>query len=115
MSTEEIKRFAQDAKADPELLKIMSQSGSDFGAVVAAANGKGYQFTLAEAEAAMAQSKLSQAQWAQIAGGKSSSSSSTSTTVEYQTTATTVEVYSQAVTGTVAATMVAAVGAIVLT
>jgi predicted ribosomally synthesized peptide with nif11-like leader len=87
MSAAEIKRFAADCKTDPALADLVSGAGSDLGAVVAAANAKGYNFTIADAQHALAQTKLNEVQLSQVAGGKGSSSgsSTTTTTVTVQT------------------------------
>ncbi|MFX8597269.1 Nif11-like leader peptide family natural product precursor, partial [Acinetobacter baumannii] len=47
MSTAEIKRFAADCKTNPELASLVAGAGTDLGAVVSAANAKGYNFTVA--------------------------------------------------------------------
>ncbi len=116
MSTAEIKRFAADVKSNPELQSLVAGAGTDLGAVVSAANAKGYNFTVADAQHALAQTKLNEVQLAQVAGGKGSTVTQTNAvqTAEVETT-----VVQQAEVATTAAgaaeVAAAAVAVIVLT
>jgi len=69
MSIPEMKRFVADCRTNPDMAREVADAGTDLGAVVGVANRHGYQFTTADATAALAQTRLNEAQLGQVAGG----------------------------------------------
>lgn len=75
MSVAEMKRFTADCRNNPDLAEAVAAAGTDLVAIVAVANAQGYEFTVADAQAAMTQAKLNQEQLGQLAGGAGGSTS----------------------------------------
>lgn len=114
MSTAEIKRFAADCKTNPELATLVAGAGTDLGAVVAQANAKGYNFTITDAQHALAQTKLNEVQLSQVAGGKGSTVTQTNTVQTAETTTTAVQTAEVATTAAGAAEVAAAAVAVIV-
>ena len=72
-ATDEIQRFASDLQSNAALRAEIKGLGTDQGAILRLANAKGYNFTLADVEAAgqlsEAAGELSDEQLADVAGG----------------------------------------------
>lgn len=112
MSTAEIKRFAADCRTTPALAQLVAAAGTDIGAVVAQANAKGYNFTVADAQQALAQTKLNEVQLAQVSGGKVGTSTQTNVVQTAEVATTAVEAAEVATTAAGAAEVSAAAVAI---
>lgn len=66
----EIERFNQDLSENKEMQEAIKNIGNDVEKIVALANSKGYNFTVAEVEARAKQSEeLSEEQLEKVAGG----------------------------------------------
>ncbi|MCJ2045952.1 Nif11-like leader peptide family RiPP precursor [Methylobacterium sp. J-078] len=75
MSISELDRFSTDLKADTALQEQFAGSGKDLGALVEAAQAKGYDFTVDDVQARIAEhdSQLSEEELNTVAGGRPSS------------------------------------------
>ena len=71
MSVTEIGRFAKDIEENADLKEELKKAGVDEAAIVAFANGKGYDFTAEELKAATEKKKaeLSEEELEKVAGG----------------------------------------------
>lgn len=67
----EIQRFNKDLNENKEMLEEVKNAGNDLAKIVAYANGKGYNFTVAELEASATAAELSEEQLDKVAGGLS--------------------------------------------
>ncbi|CVK19416.1 Nif11-like leader peptide family RiPP precursor [Sporomusa sphaeroides] len=67
----EIQRFNKDLKENKEMLEEVTKAGNDLAKIVAYANAKGYNFTVAELEAGVKSAELSEEQLDKVAGGVS--------------------------------------------
>ncbi|MCJ2045951.1 Nif11-like leader peptide family RiPP precursor [Methylobacterium sp. J-078] len=74
MSASELERFTADLRADASLRGQFAEKGKDLGAIVDAAQAKGYGLTLADVEGRIAEhgSQLSEEELDQVAGGRAS-------------------------------------------
>ncbi len=118
MSQQDLLRFEQDLKTNPELQSFVKEGATGLAALVERANAKGYDFTLDEAKALMKErgkGELSDAELGAVAGG----GSTVTQTVSVQTVATvSTEVQTVETTTTGAAEVegvAVAVGAVVAT
>ncbi|WP_434133337.1 Nif11-like leader peptide family RiPP precursor [Sporomusa sphaeroides] len=67
----EIQRFNKDLNENKEMLEEVKNAGNDLAKIVAYANAKGYNFTVAELEASATSAELSEEQLDKVAGGVS--------------------------------------------
>lgn len=65
----EIKRFNKDLSENKEILEEVKKIGNDVPKIVAYANSKGYNFTVADVEANAKKGELSEEQLDKVAGG----------------------------------------------
>lgn len=69
MSALEITRFNKDISENMEMLEALKNIGNDVQKIVAYANSKGYDFTVADVEASVQKGELSEEQLDKVAGG----------------------------------------------
>jgi predicted ribosomally synthesized peptide with nif11-like leader len=69
MSALEITRFNKDISENMEMLEALKNIGNDVQEIVAYANSKGYDFTVADVEASVQKGELSEEQLDKVAGG----------------------------------------------
>lgn len=69
MSTSEIQKFNKDLLENKEMQAEVKTIGNDLAKIVAYANSKGYNFTVADVEANAKQGELSEEQLGNVAGG----------------------------------------------
>jgi predicted ribosomally synthesized peptide with nif11-like leader len=65
----EIQRFAKDLQGNEGLKAEVAKLGTDQAAILALANAKGYQFTMADVEGLSSTGELTDEQLAGVAGG----------------------------------------------
>lgn len=65
----EVKRFNEDLGKNKGMLEEVKNIGNDVAKIVAYANSKGYNFTVADVEAGAKQGELSDEQLGKVAGG----------------------------------------------
>ena len=65
----EIERFTTDLKTNDALRTSIKAAGTDHASIVAAANAKGYKFTVADVQKVISEGELSDAQLESVAGG----------------------------------------------
>lgn len=64
-----IEKFNKDLRENKEMLEAVKKIGNDVAKIVAYANSKGYNFTVADVEARTKQGELSEEQLSSVAGG----------------------------------------------
>lgn len=65
----QIEKFNKDLRENNEMLEAVKKIGNDVAKIVAYANSKGYNFTVADVEAAKQGGELSEEQMDKVAGG----------------------------------------------